>query len=373
MRTLIGRAAVAVVAATTATGCLELGGDDAPVDAPVDPLAEYRRLAADLDRSRVEVLGDGARTLLAAPDRLYWIDWWGEPATLHARLETTGARVDYGFPLGDPAAPGAAVSSQLVLTAARDGDRAVYRAWRAGAAAELVGELALPAPVDEQRYWPSALDGDVAYLVVDDGGGPALHRWRPAEVPAVTERLFALADAGVPAGALGEVGVAYGLAVIVESGRVWRVDLARRTATWVRASTEAVGAISIDPAGILVETADALLLLRAGEREPVDITRALARTRDVVPSFATGHHFVHGAALRKGRIVYVGQVGVFRHDLATGATVPLALSPVDGPVRIDYRDPVWLDSGRVHVIGLTSTSGATGATGPVYLLEGGER
>ncbi|MBK9035627.1 MAG: hypothetical protein IPL61_30945 [Myxococcales bacterium] len=292
---VIARAALALV---PLTACV-LVADDAVDAPPADPLAGYRALAAELAAQRTEIAPAGAYTLLPAADRLYWIDHQGV-ASLHARVDTTGARLDYAIDLGDPDGVAVLVSSALIVTSVPRGDEMVVRAWRADAPAAAVGELVVPAPADERRTWPIALDGDAVWLARDLGAGPVLSRWRPTAAAPGPVEVLALADTQPTLARVDAVGVALGLAVVVEAGRVWRVELATGAATWVRATTEAVGAISIDPSGLLVETAAALLWLPARATTPVDVGAIIARHAPVVPFFTTGHHLDGAAALRKG-------------------------------------------------------------------------
>ena len=61
------------------------------------------------------------------------------------------------------------------------------------------------------------------------------------------------------------------------------------------------------------------------------------------------------------------EVTAYREALAQ-AGIPLEVL-VGGEVRIDYRYPVALDSGKLYVTGLESTSGAVGAEGPIYQVD----
>ena len=68
-------------------------------------------------------------------------------------------------------------------------------------------------------------------------------------------------------------------------------------------------------------------------------------------------------AIRDGRIVYVGNDGLYSYDYKSDVVKPLLLQPrTTTPIR--YIRPVATANGKVFVTGLD------GATGPIYSVSG---
>lgn len=342
-----------------AAACVPSGpADDDPTE---QDLAEYDELATRLGKRSRRFLGDEADELQAAARRIYWLQYASFDPTIHSSL--AGARVDYAFAAGTEG--NLRVSDDLVVTARREGDAVVYRAYDAAAASSLRGEVMLPAPTDEQRWWAYCVDGGTVYIVTT-GAATTLHRWTPGTPPAA---VLTLEEAGASVGIFLDFMVHQGKMLFVESGRLWTLDLATQTATWVGNRKEISGAVSTNGLGVLYVAADGPYYVENGTTRDVRAEIEDSGYR-LNATFASIHHFAADAVLYRGTVVYQGQAGMFAYDLRAKRVTPLLLEPRGPGLRIDYIDPQITDAtATLYVTGLESESGAVGADGPVWTLD----
>jgi len=341
-----------------------------------DDLREYTDLARRLDEHRTEFLGEKADEIRGVGPRLYWLDFTSFDPTLHSESIATGERVDYGFSIGAGDAYEFEASPELVATAEREGEQVVFRAYAAGAAASLLGELSVDAPTDEQRWWAYAVDAGTVYWVTT-GSTTVLHRWVPGQSP---EEVLALEDTGAEIGIFEAFGVEGTRMMFQESGRAWQLDLTAKQSVWLGAETEVSGRVSFDADGAFVPTADTPFYYDFASGTLRDIATEIAASPFLInESFATAHHYESDGTLVGRSVYYVGASGVFAYQLDSRDVRPLLLEPLADSsqpawagdhLRIEYRYPTLVDSGDLFVVGLTSTSGSVGADGPVYRVTG---
>jgi hypothetical protein len=341
--------------------------EDGPGDLPIDE-AGLRSRIAELEGKRSEWRGKEVGRTEAVGDKLFWQDDRNLAPVLHRWDDGKREDLTYGFGIGSGDRANYRASDALVVTAAREGDGILYRAYRADARATEVGRMKLPAPGDEQRWWAYAVDGEDVYVVTTNGGARLL-RWRPSAGPS-NEVVVELAQAGIAVGIFIDFGVGEGRAVLIESGRIWSLDLATKKATWLRNETEAGGTVSWDREGVLFATARGASYVTFATSEKLDVGRAIADTKlEIARGYDTLHRFEGEATLVERAIYYRGAAGVFRFDLRTKAVAPILIDPLppEGTRRrIMYRYPAVLPNGTVFVTGLTSENGSVGADGPVY-------
>lgn len=340
---------------TRAIGAAPSDGADAAADE-----GAYEALRLKLEEDRVAFLGRGATDLTAAGQRLFWVESQGAPS-LHSVDAPSGARVDYTFPIGG-ASPIFRASGSRVVTVTTGGDR--YRAYRADAAASLVGELTVQPPPSGVRWHAFAVDGDRVYVAETTSQGTRLLRWTPPSAAPV--ELLTFQAAGIGAGELWDLGVAGDVAVVIEAGRGWVVDLGTRKASPLSNTAQADGA-DFDRDGVLLSTEAGPMLYPRDGSPVLDVKRAIAASAfRVADGYERAHLFQQDPARRGPQIVYVGQTGLFALDTTQGTVRALLL---DAPEhQTVYRRPVVTADGTVFVQGLTSRSGAVGADGPVYRL-----
>ena len=330
-------------------------GDDQAAD-----IEEYNELAVRLGKLSTRFLGDEADELQAAGKRIYWLQYDGFDPTIHSSLG--GTRVSYAFPAGTEG--NVRVGDDLLVTAQRQGDMVVYRAYDAAAANSLRGEVMLPAPGDEQRWWAYCVDKADVYIVMT-GSQTTLYRWSPGAQPSA---VLTLEEAGASVGIFFDFMVYQGKMLFIESGRLWTLDLATKHATWVGNKKEISGAVSTNGLGVLYVAADGPFYFEGGMTRDV---RAEIEASDyrLNTTFASMHHYASEGVLYRGTVVYRGQSGIFAYDLRAKQVRPLLLEPRTPELRIDYIDPQITDeNSTLYVTGLESKSGAVGADGPVWSL-----
>jgi len=340
-------------------GCVPSDPTDAP-DQTAQDIAEYDELATKLGKRATTFLGKEADELQAAGKRIYWLQYASFDPTVHSSLG--GARIDYAFPAGTEG--NVRVSDQLVVTAHRQGDVVYYRAYDAAYANTLRAEISLPAPGDEQRWWAYCVDKGMVYIVTT-GAQTTVYRWSPGAQPAVE---LVLEEHGVDVGIFLDLAVYQGRMMFIESGRLWTLDLATKTAKWVGNKKEISGAVSTNGLGILYVAADGPHYFENGMTRDVkdEIEKTGYRLNE---TFASMHHYASEGVLYRGTVVYKGQAGMFAYDLRTKTVAPLLLEPRRSDLRIVFIDPQITDeTGTLYVTGLESTSGSVGADGSVYAL-----
>ena len=342
-----------------------------PSDGGTDQdLAQYDALQQQLDAHRTQFLPTGTRTPAAVGHQLFWEDFGGNASPPLSRFdEQSGARVTYGFSIGDSTADTVnyRASANLVVTTDESN---VYQVYAADQAEQSAGQFSMTPPSDEQKWWAYAVDGTSVY-VLTTGSQTELLRWQVGD-DAPTP-LFALETAGVAVGELWDFDVAGNDAVIIESGAVWHVDLTTHTSVQVPAQNQLDPSqpISFDGTGILYTAQGGqngdLLYYELASAKLTDVSAAIAASPyRINATFAQAHYYQSGGVLDGNVILYIGDQGLFTYDLATGKITPLLLSPNQLGLRIDYVQPQPLSSGDIYVVGLTSNDGAIGFEGPLY-------
>ncbi len=360
---------LALLAGGASTGCF-VGADpsfDGGGGAGLRPVSDrdrehYNALRRSLDEHRSEALGERADELSAAGNVLFWLDFSNFTPTLHSL--TVEGTVAYDFGIGTGDRYNFRGSATAVATAKPLGDTVVYELYDRAAPRAPLGEAVFPRPSDEQRHFAYALDG--AHLhVVTTGAETTLHRYDPQTDE--TTALVGLEAAGCEVGIFWDFGIEDDVMVFVESGRLWRLDLATQTCAFLGNTTEITGRVDFRADGALYEAYEGPFFYDALAGRTVDLAGAIAASGYALnASFERAHLWSYDVA-RWGRwVVYIGGVGVFGYHLDEDRVMPVLLVPIDEEVRVSYRHPVVLDDGTLFVTGLTSSSGTTGADGPVY-------
>jgi hypothetical protein len=343
----------------------DFGGTDGGglADSTEADRGDYISLQRRLDERRSEALGEDAGELAAVGNVLLWLDFSAFDPTLHSLAG--GAGTAYAFSIGSGNEHNYRASAQAIATAEPDGGSITYRLYAAGQPETLLGEAVFDAPGDEQRWWAYAVEGQSLY-VVTTGAETTLHRYDPG---GVATPVTTLESAGCEVGELWDFGVDAGVMVLVESGRLWRLDLGSNTCTFLGNDTEVSGSVDFRADGVLYESATGPFFASA-DGSTLDVAQAiLASPYRLNETYASSHLYASGLARFGAWVVYVGQSGVFAYQRESHEVAPILLHPIDGEVRVDYRYPVVLDDGTLFVTGLTSTSGAVGADGPVFRVD----
>jgi hypothetical protein len=368
---------VASAAAVLVTGCSAIGpgfggppSTQGPTTGPTDD-QDYLALQHQLEAGRTQYLDKSAQELEAHDGRLFWKTYPGFDPVLHSRMGAAGAAIDYGFSIGDGDLVNYRTSSQLLVTALPDGDTVHYLAYDPTQANASRGQLDLPAPQDDQRWWAYAVSGNALY-VVTTGDATTLLRWMPGESGAQT--VTTVESAGAQVGEFLDFDVQGDTMVFIESGRLWKMSISANRATWLGNQTEIAGAVSFDAGGVTFEDSTGLKLLDYSTSAVRDLSAEIAANAwKIDDAYADADRFYSATSgnnfSRYGNwVVYTAESGVFAYDIVHKAIVPVLLTPIDLPDddRVEYRYPVMMDDGECFIVGLTSQDGAVGADGPVY-------
>jgi hypothetical protein len=342
------------------TGCIASTAPDDPLEQQQADLDHWNHLSEELDARRSEFLGRHVQELAAVGTTLFWLDTTSfNPKLMRYDGQT---KLAFGFSIGDGNSYNYRASTSLVVTAEPGSDNVMYKAYAATAANSSIATTTFPKPAGA-KWSPYAVDGGSVFVL----DGTTLKKWLPGG--AVTT-VTTLESAGIEAGELWDFGVSGTTMVLIESGRVWSIDLTANRATWLMNMTQAGGSVDFRPDGVLFDTATGLAFYDYAQKKLVDIkARIDANPFKVNNTFASAAKFNQDFARYKQWVLYIGQSGLFAYDMKADKITPVLLSPNRADLRVDYRYPVALDSGEMFVTGLTSTSGATGADGPTYRLD----
>ncbi|MFT3769950.1 MAG: hypothetical protein QM820_31360 [Minicystis sp.] len=348
-------------------GCVFFGGNNNNTssgpsggDTTEQDIAQYESLQAQLEQHR-QVFTKGASELAGIGTRLFWLEFPTFDPSVHSYDATTSQQVDYTFSIGDGDKYNYRASEKLIVTAEPKGDAVILHAYDIGKSNKLVDDLELPAPGNGVRWWAYAPDqSDVYYVTTNDG--TTLWKWTPGK--GQPKSLFNLEDTGAEIGEFWDFGVDGNTMIFIESGRIWSLDIAAQKSTWLGNKTEASSAYP-DQDGVLFGTATGPFFYGYKNKTLIDVAHAIESSGfSLNTTFASAHLFNEDLARRQSLIGYIGKEGFFTYDLNANKVTPILLNARDNSVV--YRYPVILDDGSMFVQGLESTSGATGADGPVF-------
>lgn len=343
------------------SGCGIGGAELTPEEQLQANIDEYENLRASLDGNRAEALGKSATEAAGIGNRLYWLTFPTFDATLHSLDTTSGAKVDYTFPIGDSDTWNYRASDSIVVTAQQGGAGIDYTAYDPTQPGKVLGQISMPAPGGGVRWYAYAPDGNDVYIV-QTGSPNLLLRWTVGDAAPVT--LFSLEETGMTVGEFWDFGVEGQSAVMIESGRIWSVDLAGKKATWLKNETEATAA-QWDEKGVFYLSAKGPFFYANQTATNRNLPEEIAASGySLNDTYASIHLYRTDGARNGDDMAYIGNDGLFIYDLAARAVKPVLLNARDN--SIVYRYPTLLENGKLFVQGLESSSGATGADGKWY-------
>lgn len=376
---MLGRAALVVLACLVFAGCLPNTPDPSPISyggtdgASQADQEKYDAIRRQLEAHRAKALDDSAMELEAHGNVLFWKTYPGMAPQLHSHDADHDTTVDYAFGIGVSDDNDFRASSGIVATAKLGGDKVRYELFDARAANEPRGAVGFDAPSDEQKYWAYAVSGAALYVITT---GDSHTIWKVGAGESQATKLFTLEEAGIDVGIFMDFAVENTTLMLVESGRLWRLDLQTREATPMRNETEISGTVSFELDGVVWEEATALRFFDYQENVVRDLGAELqGLAYAITSSHASAHFFASRTSgpshCRYGDwLVYTSGAGIFAYNLRSHAVQPVLLdtqNETDG--RITYVNPVALRDGTLFVTGLSSSSGSVGAEGPVYRVE----
>lgn len=330
-------------------------------------VAAYNALVHRLEANRTEALPASTGQTFGFGNYLYYLD--SSNAGL-ARISSDGSqRVAYTFSLGSIDGQNFRASDTLLVTAQRSGSSAVYRAYDPSQPNQMIASTMLPAPSGGFDFHPFAVDGDTVYFVnADTAGATALLRWRPGQ-SAMPTMVTTLESAGAMIGTFAGFGVHGNTLVFIESGKIWRMDLAANQAVWLHNMSSAQGHVDFDDAGVLFDTSAGLFFYNAASEMLLDVPAQIQTVPFQISCvYLTPHYYSAGFAHWGAWVVYIGTGGIFALNVQTNEIRTVLLDTNDAPF-IEYRDPIVLADGVLFTTGLTSQTGSTGADGPVYRVD----
>ncbi len=347
-------------------------GNGLPGDTTAADTKQMTDLTKKLEGFRTQAMDKSAMELDAHHNALFWKTYPGFAPILH-RHDAGGATLDFGFSIGAGDDNNYRATEDLVVTAERAGGNILYHAYDAHSASKELRVGTFPAPSDEQKWFAFAVSGTTVYVITTPSGtttGHTIWTFTLGSDPVATGTLESL---GMQVGELLDFDVDGNTMMVVESGRLWRCDLAAKTAKMMGNKTEISGAVNFSADGVVWEDATGLKFFDYGAASLRDVSQELHDSPyKINATFKDAHYFYSattGANFGRWRdwVLYTGNSGIFAYDLKSKAVEPVLLdteSEENG--RIAYRYPLALDNGAAFIVGLTSSSGSVGADGPVY-------
>ncbi len=339
---------------------------------PEQDIAHWNQQSAQLDARRTKFLGTHVQDLTAVGNKLFWYDTSAFDFKLLRYDDATKAPpLAYTFSVGAGDNHNYRASEKLLVTADPGADPTVYRAYDPGSANKLVASMTMKKPSGAQ--WNAyAVSGAVVWVVdAETPGQTKLEKWQPG-VDTAPKVVTTLESAGAQVGEFWDFGVDGNTMVFIESGRIWKMDIAANKASWLKNPIQVEGDSAVDfrSDGVMFTTSKALMFFDYQQNGLVDVTNRInSNPYQPNPTYQSAAKYYQNFARYKTQVLYIGNMGLFAYDLAKDVITPILLSPATSDLRVDYRYPVALDDGTAFVTGLTSTSGAVGADGPTYKVD----
>lgn len=346
------------------------GGNTTGGDPNAD-LDQWNKLVSEYDGRRSMFLGAHVQDLAPVGNQLFWYDTTNFDFQLRSYDDTTKAMVNYTFSVGKGDLHNYRASANLVVTADPAADPVVYHAYDPTAPNKEIGKTTMKKPPGAQ--WDAyAVSGNTVYIVdTATQGMTTLEKWVPGQDPAPTVVTTLEAATGTQIGEFLDFDVSGNTMVFIESGRIWRMDLAANKATWLMNKTEVSGAVDFRDDGVMFASASGLMFFDYNKSALENVTDLInANPYQVNATFKSASKIYQADFSRwKKQVLYIGNSGLFAYDLVNDKITPIVLSPNSDMIRVDYRYPVALDDGTAFVTGLTSQSGSVGADGPTFKID----
>lgn len=347
----------------------------------------YNARATELEQNRA-VLLDAQKLNMVGPvfavgDQIFWRESEGAWESLHSMDMNTREKTAYTFPitLDSYDAPLAFSDKHIVSLSLSDG-KVTYHVYAVGEPALEVGSFEMDAPPNA-KWWTFGVDGGQVYIIKDT---PATGPDNPSRTEilawSTTEQAQRLVttteELGIAPGIVQNMDVDDDQLMLLESGRLWHIDLETLKATWMESGKE-LGSAYYDRQGVLYSDAASTLRyydLEVGELR--DISEEIDETGWVLDEkyFDTVRFYTgSGITLVGDLVIYISTTNaVMSYNLTTREVRPLLLSPrnygpEDDPVKFTYADPVGMEDGTLLVHAYTSFGKRTPAERWVYTVE----
>jgi hypothetical protein len=358
----------AMALAFVAMGCSAGSGGMA---GQAQDIAQYNQLQMQLDTARTIAIQSTIANPMPSGNRLYFLDTSTFAPTLHRYDDTSGARLDYGFSIGDGDTYNFRASANTIVTAVPN-NGVTYTAYDASQPNHAIDTTNLDMPSDGSKWYAYATDANKVYLIVPNQDANGNHvnevqQWIPGSAPTV---LTTLEAAGVAPGSVLDFDVFNNQMIVIDSGALWRLDLATLKATSLGNMTIPGNSLEIDQDGVIFSAAStSLLFYRYSDGKTLDVSNLIkSASYQLNTTFNTIHYWSRDFARYKDWIVYVSNSGVFAYDLMTQVVKPILLSPLS-MTTINYASPSVLDDGTLLIIGVPSNDAGRGPTYKIDLTK----
>jgi hypothetical protein len=245
-----------------------------------------------LESHRTQAFDKSVSELDAHGTVLYFKTYPRFNPVLH-RLDERGVKLEYRFGIGEGDDNNYRASTDLVVTAQRMSETIVYLVYDARAANKELGRSALSGPSD-QKWWPYAVSGSTVYVITSPteatGNGHVVWSFQAGSEP---NALFTLEEAGVEVGELLDFAVDGTTLMVIESGRLWRVDLGLKQAKFMGNTTEISGAVEFSGSSVVWEDSTGLKYVDGADGGAVrDLSKEIqAAAYKINDTYYTGHYF----------------------------------------------------------------------------------
>lgn len=376
-------------ALTPLSGC---GEDEPPPLSPSEQaeleqaaaIDAYNERAAELEQNR-SVLLDAKKlnivgSVFAVGKQIFWLESEGAWESLHSMDTSTGKKTDYTFPITlDGYEAPLAFSDEHIVSLSLDDSKITYHIHAVGEPALEVGTISMDKPPNA-KWWTFGVDAGQVYIIKDT---PATGPDSPSRTEilawSTTDQVQRLVttteELGLTPGIVQHMDVDDDQLLLLESGRLWHIDLETLQATWMQSGKE-LGSAYYDRRGVLYSDAASTLRYHDLETDELrDITEEIDQTGWVLDAkhfnmtrFYTGNGFT----LLGDLVVYISTTNaVMSYNMKTSEVRPLLLSPrsygpEDDPLTFTYAEPIAMEDGTLLVHAYTSFGKRTPAERWVY-------
>jgi hypothetical protein len=325
--------------------------------------AQYDDRREELEAFRTEFLPgtDQVSAIMSADTRFYWVNRvkpLDEPM-LHSYEPSTGMRIDYEF---------TRAKSDIATRYHMSGAMIVECGFSTANAFDAKQPNTMIATTSMMVDDACAVNGEDVYFVI----GRKIRKWSPRTMAAPVDVLD-LMPLGVGTGSP-NFGVLGNLLLLEEGGRLWQVDLAARTATWLENEIVTTGLISFDARGVMYDTQKGISYVQLSDHSEVLVNDLLADGGYKLNGEHSDIHTLPDGSIEYGfhgrHIVYRGGKGIFAYGLDSKKVVDLLLDGNSEEFSSDnrplYHEPTVTTDGTLFV---WDRNNASGNDKPVYRVD----
>jgi hypothetical protein len=307
---------------------------------------QYDDRATELEASREDFLPltDQVQFFIAVGPRVYWesLEKPLDTPLLHSFNPTTNTRIDYEFTRDDTNIKAHfQIGDQLIIKC----NSSTTTAFDATMPNRMIDVTVSPDPVSDE----CAIDGTTVYTHVSG----TIRKWIPGAGPTTLVMDLVAAGVGTNSSSFGGMAVEGNTMVYLESGRLWQIDLATKTGTWLENAMPASGTIAFDSKGVVFDSQPGIKYTQFGNH----IEQLM---EDLIADGGYDLNFEHADVQKLGdnnqytialdHLVYRSTNGIFAYGFDTTKVLDVLLDRGTGfDASPRYQNPTVTSDGTLFV------------------------